>query len=125
MRYRFFSFLVHADDLHGVSGLAGEGLKLRSKRLMRGLCGGGLLFFLLPGKLFREFAFLLPAMLDPVCRVLVFFKKPAVFSETVVLLQKLLCQLSRMQRIVTAADDARRRQKRVLIAQKPGAYGLV
>ena len=101
-----FPFRIHADDLHGISGRIGEGLKTRGKRLKKRLRSSLLLFFLLPGKLSRTPALFLPAAFGPVFRGFVFFKIPAVFPETVMLLQKLLRQFSGMQQIMAAADDA-------------------
>ena len=60
----------------------------------------------------------------PIPCVLVFFKIPAVLPKAVMLRHKPLCQLSGMQQVVTAADNARLRQDHALISEQPRFYKL-
>lgn len=87
-------------------------------------CGGFLLPFYALKLSGRPFLFFLTVTFFPIPCVLVFFKMPAVFSEAIMLRHKPLRQLSGMQQIVTAADNARLRQDHALISKQPRLYKL-
>ena len=117
-------FRVHADNLHGVTGIVYVRLKQLREILQYRFRGGFLRPFHTLKLSGRPFLFFLTVTFFPIPRVLVFFKMPAVFSEAIMLRHKPLRQLSGMQQIVTAADNARLRQDHALISEQPRFYKL-
>lgn len=87
-------------------------------------CGGFLLPFYALKLSGRPFLFFLTVTFFPIACRLVFFKIPAVLPKAVMLRHKPLCQLSGMQQIVAAADNARLRQDHALISKQPRFYKL-
>ena len=72
----------------------------------------------------RPFLLFLTVGFFPIPCVLVFFKMPAVLPKAVMLRHKPFRQLSGMQQIVAAADNARLRQDHALISEQPRLYKL-
>ena len=117
-------FRVHADNLHGVTGIVYVRLKQLREILQYRVRGGFLLPFHALKLSGRSLLFFLAITFFPIACVLVFFKIPAVLPKAVMLRHKPLCQLSGMQQVVTAADNARLRQDHALISKQPRFYKL-
>ena len=118
------SFRVHADDLHGVTGIVYVRLKQLREILQYRFRGCFLLPFHTLKLSGRPFLFFLTVTFFPIACPLVFFKIPAVLPKAVMLRHKPLRQFSGMQQIVTAADNARLRQDHALISKQPRFYKL-
>ena len=117
-------FRVHADNLHGVTGIVYVRLKQLREILQYRFRGCFLLPFHTLKLSGRPFLFFLTVTFFPIACLLVFFKMPAVFSEAIMLRHEPLRQLSWMQQVVTAADNTRLRQDHALISKQPRFYKL-
>lgn len=117
-------FRVHADDLHGVTGIIYVRLKQLREILQYRFRGGFLLPFHALKLSGRLLLFFLAVTFFPIACVLVLFEVPAVLPKAVMLRHKPFRQLSGMQQIVTAADNARLRQDHALISEQPRFYKL-